>query len=341
MTNLTVVSASDSRYLPGLFVTWGSILKFSPDVDIDFHLLHDGIASDELAELRKQLGQIRGRFTLTDHELDVSHFDGFPEFYFDSKMTYARLLIPRILDADKVLYVDTDVVMTRNVAEFQSLELGDAIVGVVKEWGYEGDLDSRLFADEFPEVLAHRYFNCGVIFMDLNRIRNEELFVRASEILTGHPKRCLYWDQSALNVVFAGKCKYLSENSNYQIKPGHEPSVATLEQLVSEGVNLHYMAKAKPWLSHQQSLSHRFFHAIRASLEGDVAAAERVRQSRPVWTACMVNWIKGVRLQTKAALRIGDIGSARRLGNEHIHQAHSLLKEAAANRRVSAMFRSI
>ncbi|WP_149498099.1 glycosyltransferase family 8 protein [Roseiconus lacunae] len=341
MPTLTIVSASDSRYLPGLFVTWGSILKFSPSISIDFHLLHDGVNDQEVDQLRSRLSKVRGNFTVTAHQLEDKLFADFPEFFYDSKMPYARLLIPKIIDSDRVLYVDTDFVLTRDVSEFLEVDFQDKAIAVAEEWDYNGTDDSMRFADQFPNVADHRYFNSGLLYLNLDRIRAQGSFDQAMKLLVKYTDRCLYYDQTALNVVFAGRCVYLDPNVNYQIKSGHEPDVASLSQLSERGVNLHYVAKTKPWLCTHHSLAHRFYHTVRASLEGDQATAKRCRQSMPVLASCLINGAKGVRLKTTAAIGIGDASGARRIGREHFKHAHLLWRELCDNNKIAAMLRSI
>lgn len=339
--SMNIISASDERYLDGLFVSWGSILRYSPEVDLSFHLLHDGVDPKHLRSLEGKMRQVGGRFTMNTYSLETASFSAFPEFFFDSKMPYARLLIPEIVPVERALYVDTDILFTRSVDEINRCELGDCPLGVVEEWGYQGESDMMLFEQEYPRTKQHRYFNSGLLWMDLKAIRDRGMFRDSLRLLSQHPERCVWHDQTALNVVFAGSCRYLDPDLNFQIKAGREPSVDDLDALERRSRNLHYVTRAKPWIHPDQSLHHRVFRAVEARLLNDGGALKACESASPVVLAALLNYAKGIRLKTLSRIGFGARDFYRRLGGEHFQMANALWNEARSNSRVAAVLRSL
>ena len=123
-SRLTVFPTSDARFFPGLLVTFYSLLRhLSPAWSADFKLLTDGL--DGLCRLTlERVLQAAGRdHTLEIIEPDFTEFASYPAQNETSRMTYARLLIPELAASDRVLYVDSDIVVMKDVSRLAELPL--------------------------------------------------------------------------------------------------------------------------------------------------------------------------------------------------------------------------
>lgn len=333
-----IVSASDERYIPGLFVTWGTLLISSPETDFDFHLLHDGIQQTQLDDLKVRLRRISPNFSLNIYALDPDLFKDFPGFFFDSKMPYARLLISELLNVKIALYIDTDLLFLRNVDEISQFNLGSCMLGVVEEWGYNGEDDSKIFFKEFPKVLNHRYFNSGLLLMDLERIRKEKILEKALLILHQYPERCKWHDQTALNVAFAGKCAYLDSHMNYQLKPGRDLSIQEIPLIAQRKINLHYVTGTKPWIRPNHSLSHRLYKFMEGNLLDDPTIVKKSMEKVPVLASSFVHQLKAFRLRLSAPLKKSTLKSQLKLALAHEEISKKLWHEAIENKAIQQCF---
>lgn len=124
-----------------------------------------------------------------------------------------RLLLPELVAAGKVIYLDCDIVVTLDIRELWELDLQGKPVAAVRDPGMP----------TFPEavrqqvcstgVALERYFNSGVLVMDLQLIRREyRLFQQAIAYLQRYPQS-VFHDQDALNLLF--QAQYLQIDSRF------------------------------------------------------------------------------------------------------------------------------
>jgi lipopolysaccharide biosynthesis glycosyltransferase len=99
-----------------------------------------------------------------------------------------------------------------------------------------------------------RYFNSGVLLMDLARWRKEDLAVKVLE--TAHQLSNVGWfpDQDALNMVFAGKWQKLHPRWNCALESAERhagcpdiPDGFKYAAAVDRPGILHYFGGPKPW----------------------------------------------------------------------------------------------
>lgn len=175
-----------------------------------------------------------------DQRLIYSHF---------SKANFYRLLIPElVMDVERMLYLDVDILVRRSLVSLYSADLKGHPVAAVSDAYPQGDCH-RL---DIPDHLG--YFNSGVLVMDLPTWRRERIAVHAMDYLTQHnndPERCRYADQDGLNVVLQGRWLALSETWNFNIyhcsqDPQRLPD-SRLAVLREGPAIIHFADHKKPW----------------------------------------------------------------------------------------------
>ena len=133
------------------------------------------------------------------HEVDVSSLKVNEE-----RMSYIgtmlRLLLPDVLELDKVIYLDCDLAVNIDLKEMWDLNLqGNSIAGSIDE----GISDSYT-KSQIRKIMGKDtdYLNAGVMIMDLKKIReNHDLFNESIDYLDSH-KKAIMRDQDALNYIF-------------------------------------------------------------------------------------------------------------------------------------------
>lgn len=191
--------------------------------------------------------------------------------------TVFRLLLPYLLpaDVDRVIYLDADIVVRRSLDALWATDLGTDSTGAVRDAlvpcvGCPGGLPWQQFGLDPRQ----RYFNAGVLLIDVSRWRDEGIGKSALEILSQH--RFPYGDQCALNIVLEDKVRALEPTWNMQ--SGHFLPAQSLAWTVENEAELrasmldphivHFNTSplGRPWLS---SCSHPFreewFTALDAS----------------------------------------------------------------------------
>ena len=190
---------------------------------------------------------------LSFYVCDRSELAGFPEGRHTLNANL-RLKIPDLLpDLKKILYLDSDLIVLDTLRDLWELDLGDHAVGAA--------LDSIFFfkggAPYYWEHLGlpheARYFNSGVLLMNLEAWRRENLFVSIREWVNKNGHLLQFPDQNALNVVLAGRVKYLHLRWNVQV-PLIRPVIygwgCSEEQAeaASNPAIVHFVTGRKPWV---------------------------------------------------------------------------------------------
>ena len=176
-----------------------------------------------------------------------------------SMATYYRLLIPLIMPGySKVLYLDTDIAINKNIQQLFKIENNCHQIAAVI------DTAAPIF-DELKErkrkIQAYglkncsKYFNAGVVIF-YNDLINKNFY---QEKLNGVLKLDLdFYDQDILNLIFQENVLYLHQkfNSqiclmdwNYDLKRLDKYPSFKKEYLdgVKEPVIVHYIGPWKPW----------------------------------------------------------------------------------------------
>ena len=198
-----IAVAADANYFDGMLVTVASVaINASQDLDIRFHVLDGGIRDADYAFMVKRIVELHPRATFARHVIDDSVFKDFPTWAGSGRMTYARLLLPRLLpDVEHVLYLDCDILWTRDVADIWREKRKDIVYQAVHEnWPYILKKESRWFAARDLKFVPGEYLTAGLSFFNLGEFRRLRLDEKAMSFLSRH--RDVQWvDQSALNAL--------------------------------------------------------------------------------------------------------------------------------------------
>jgi lipopolysaccharide biosynthesis glycosyltransferase len=172
-------------------------------------------------------------------------------------VTYARLLLPALLppEIESVIYLDSDLVVRRDLSELANLS-PDSALAAVQDYAVE-TIDGPLsgVADATSKPNGAKYFNCGVLVMNLRLWREldlaEQLFAFAQR---NAPLK--HSDQDALNALVAD-WRELPLEWNVQSRinwlDGATPTRLITElrrrrgELDSSGYVLHFSGPSKPW----------------------------------------------------------------------------------------------
>jgi lipopolysaccharide biosynthesis glycosyltransferase len=189
-------------------------------------------------------------------------------------VTYLRLFMPSLLPPTqrRVIFLDADLLVQRDLTELWEIELGDAPIGAVHDYytpylNTRETIGRRSICDNNPEkslpVANYRelglrgsagYFNAGVMLVNLAQWRELDVFSRAIEIVRTHAEQVRYCDQYALNILFSERWLPLdprwNQNSNLWVWQGPADGAFDAElfqRLRRDPWIIHFTWTAKPW----------------------------------------------------------------------------------------------
>ncbi len=154
---------------------------------------------------------------------------------------YGRLFAPQALDADRLLYLDADIIIDGPLDELFSLDMRGAALAATYDVAIEVSLDrnsQHICAKDRPA--GARYFNSGALLIDRKRWLDRDV---AGQALSFFPQRrgLGFVDQEFLNFLFPDWLP-LSPRWNCQ--------VTFLEAGLQEAINphvVHVTGFVKPW----------------------------------------------------------------------------------------------
>lgn len=233
--DLQLAFCIDDRFAPHLAVCLHSIQT---------HLGHGmaaraHIIGDLSPDVARRLGSMAGdRLDLAFHVRvpDFSHLHISPTFASRlSIATYHRLALPELLPGrDRILYLDADMLALTDLTPLWETDLHGCAAAVVQDYFLGTEKRWERLGLPHPE-----YFNAGMMLMDLNRWREENLAACVAEAVAEHPD-WEYNDQDGLNVVLNGQC--------LDVDPRWNATTTRLRAGAVENPALvHFTGQEKPW----------------------------------------------------------------------------------------------
>lgn len=169
-----------------------------------------------------------------------------------SVTTYYRLFIPdKFPQYDKVLYLDSDIIILRDIAKLYFTELGQHCVGAAHD---QVMAQTELFGDYAEKVLGidrNAYFNAGVLLINCAYFRKRKMMERFEKLLDTYTF-VVAQDQDYLNVL----CK----DSVYWLEPGWNAQASRRLLCKKEDIAIiHYNLSDKPWHYREADLADYFW----------------------------------------------------------------------------------
>lgn len=240
---------ADGDYLRHTGAMLHSALSASAPASFSIRVLHGvPIAKADRARLQ-QVTQGFGAQLRFEH-IDDARAAQFPSGYFP-RVVWLRILLPELMpDATRVLYLDSDLIVTDDLCPLWATDLGEHLLGAVTNPFYP-------FMPDHPRLhlsinSPRDYFNSGVLLMNLERMRVEGTAAKLCEFARTHPGNP-YPDQDALNDVCRDRWLHLHPRWNVQstlfelpLEQLPLPAKEIVEALARPAV-VHFIGPFKPW----------------------------------------------------------------------------------------------
>ncbi|HET1093571.1 TPA: SP_1767 family glycosyltransferase [Streptococcus pneumoniae] len=229
-----IVLAGDKNYLTPILTTIKSILYYNQNVKI--YILHQDIPSDWLQELKIQVEKL-GSVVEGIYIGDAIDSEWKTQAHI-SPIAYARYLISRLITEDRVVYLDSDIIVNGDLSPLFELSLGDYSLAAVRDVDGNG-------------------FNSGMLVIDCQKWREKDvtsmLFDKTVEYMSylDHTDTDGFnGDQTIFNLVFQNHWLELDKRFNFQV--GHDIIAFYSHwdshfELDEEPLIIHYTTYRKPW----------------------------------------------------------------------------------------------
>ena len=239
--NIPVVFATDDNYVPYLSVAIQSIIE-NCESNISIYVFHVGLNSNNVEYLKLQVESIPNinlAFVDCLKEISLLDLDSGGVKHLNS-LAWLRLLIPYILKQyDKVIYLDVDLLVLKDLGELIKVELNDYLIAACRDtfivsWDNKACVKDQL-------INPQNYFNTGVLLFNTLEFRNK--FSKDELLNKAYSSNYFYADQDFLNLLCDGNTLLLSSQWN-MLKGWLSPDSA--EWLTSE----YKYAQSNPFIIH-------------------------------------------------------------------------------------------
>lgn len=297
--NIAVALAANDRYVPYVATVLTSIYEHSSKShNYDILIMNKDITSANQTRL-KRIFQDHHNFSL--RFVDISRYETrfqnlFLRGHFSIE-TWFRLLMPEIMpDYDKVIYLDSDLVVNADLAELYHTNLKDYLLAACHDADTAGlyngyDPHKRSYMDQVLKLHnPYDYFQAGVIVFNLAEFRKNFSTTEMFQLAASREWELL--DQDVLNCLAQGKVKFIDmawnvmyDWKNIRIKDiiSHAPKHLADEYAAArKSPNIiHYAGPDKPWHDPSVDFGEVFWYYAILSGYYEIILQNLIQHSKP------------------------------------------------------------
>ena len=275
--NVAIALAANDYFVPYLSVTLASIAKNSSvGRNYDILILTTDISQKNRIALQSLVSAYKN-FSLrfVNPEKKIAHFSPHLHGHFGHIETYYRLILPDLLpDYDKILYLDSDMVVNADVSELFDEDVNGFLLAACPDADTAGlyngwQPERKKYSDEILKLKEpYKYFQAGTILFNLAEFRKtysiEEMLNFASK------ENWLLQDQDVLNKLCEGRVKYVDmawnvmcDYNGVRVKEIIALAPQWLNKMYMDSRKdpkiIHYAGPQKPWLEPEMDFAQEFW----------------------------------------------------------------------------------
>jgi lipopolysaccharide biosynthesis glycosyltransferase len=290
---ILVVCAADNNYAMQLAVTMRSALEnLKGKRKIIFFIIDGGITDLNKQKILKSLilEKCAVEFVSISDSLlkdieevhkPMKSMDRKTKADYVSIASFYRLLIPELLpnEFEKAIYLDCDLVVNGDLENLWQIDLKENYVLAAQDtWiPYISSSTGKLNYQELGIASDSKYFNAGVLVINLKKWRNDKISTTAMKYFKQNLEHIGWYDQGLLNALLVNQWGQLDPKWNfnatsfYDYSSGDYFSWEDSERLFPEDVynNLvcnpcivHFVSEKKPWTSRHTPRKEDFFQYV-------------------------------------------------------------------------------
>jgi lipopolysaccharide biosynthesis glycosyltransferase len=255
MDRINIAIALNRKVLPQAAVLLRSVALNNEEQEVRVYVLYSELTADDLKMLEEALYYC-GNNELVGVPIDRNKFDGLPSNQFWSLEMYYRLMLPQKLggDIDRLLYLDVDMIVNKNLSEFYFMDLGNYDMAVARDMEYDTIMSfeddhhherNRLFRGLADDGMV--YFCSGMLLMNIKQMRQQYSFDYYMQVFETIRDRIVLPDQDLLNYVHYKNVIFVDEHKYGLFAQTAHAQGMSYSQVKDSAVILHFTGKAKPW----------------------------------------------------------------------------------------------
>lgn len=275
-----IVLAANQKYVPIMYNCAKSIVDHtSAAYRYEIYVFHTDIDAPSQSIFKTELGKDNVNFTFINVLPNVSGYTLQAKEHITTETFYRFLILDILKCYPKVVYLDSDMIIMRDIAELYETDLGDTLIGAVRDADFMGQCngfnpDTKKYCDDVLKINPYTYFQAGALVLNVKELNKvitvQKLFEMAD---TGIYK---YSDQDILNVICKDRVTYLDMSWNMIVDCNHERWHGVIkyapyyimdeyEEARKHPYIIHYAGFLKPWMKADEDFAEEFWKVARTN----------------------------------------------------------------------------
>ncbi len=239
---IPIFFAIDDGYTPFLAVALKSLLvNASKDYNYSIKVLHTNVEEAHKNQIKKfECENVNVEFVDLSYYIEKVQDKLYTRDYY-TNTTYFRLFLPELYPQyDKVLYLDSDIIVVGDISELYNTDMGTNLVAAAPDDIIQTNKVFQDYAELVVGVAKYQhYFNAGVLLMNLDELRKFK-FQEKFLYLLGKVKFSVAQDQDYLNRLCKGRTTIVSHDWDVMPYVNNETKEEDIKLI-------HYNFAYKPW----------------------------------------------------------------------------------------------
>ena len=227
---IVLATACTPEYQLPFAVTLQTLLKHvSKKRELVLYLIHSGLCPKLLQLVREMVQLVEVELPWNNERLSHARF---------SRVATVPIYLDQLVPEQRVLFLDSDLLVLDDIGKLWDEDLRGSWLGAAPDMAIT------------PQAVPSSYFNAGVLLLDLEACRQENLLVEARRRLELNPTRFLH--QDVLNELAGGDWRELPLRWNLLGglcgRAFSHPFKAKVSEAEKNPGIIHFAGKFKPWL---------------------------------------------------------------------------------------------
>lgn len=270
-SSIHLAVAFDQNYLTPFYVLVTSVFANNSGVAFHIHAIASGVSEQEKEQIHHFIEQHRS--VISFYKLDSEAVAGLviPKNLYFTEAAYYRLFFPGLVPdtVEKLLYLDTDIVVVGSLAALYTTDITSYPVGAVAE------AKATINRPDLGIYEVGTYFNSGVMLINVPEWKKQRVSEKALQFIRDFPEKIVWVDQDALNVVLMNN--YVKLDAKHNVIPFDIPKYlpkSKYRQFLQDKTLIHYTLKHhKPWnIASENKFRHLYYQYL--------AQSPRARENR-------------------------------------------------------------
>jgi lipopolysaccharide biosynthesis glycosyltransferase len=238
-SGISVGLCADKNVEVGLHVTLYSLMQ-SSQCPVKINLVCKGYQSTDIAKIHKTLQPFAHKYQLNIVEFDeIALFGKFSGLH-GNKFNFTKLILAKLLPDDRIIYLDSDLCIGKDLQELFATDLHGFTIGASAVETIADSLRSSFYQSIGMNKEA-KYFNSGVMLMDLKRWRELDITAQCLAFANKYLDRLAFGDEAILNCIFHENFQIIDRSYNHPLYPNSDSIKSNTNNI------FHFVGAPKPF----------------------------------------------------------------------------------------------